>query len=189
MAMEFVTIVIAALEKLQIRYMVVGAFSSNVYGEPRSTKDADFVIELKNQSLDLLVKEIGADFKLDPQISFETITSTMRYRLAHQSTGFTIELFLLSNDPHDQARFGRRLQRNIGDGRSTFVPTAEDVIITKLRWSKHGRRQKDMDDVAAVMAVQAGHLDLEYIRGWCDEHQTRDIFERLLEETRPYEIG
>ena len=34
--------------------MVVGSMSSNIYGIPRSTKDADFVIELGNQSISRL---------------------------------------------------------------------------------------------------------------------------------------
>jgi hypothetical protein len=187
MAMEFVTIVVAALEKLQIPYMVVGSFSSNVYGEPRSTHDADFVVELGDRSVSVIASAIGDEFTLDPQMSFETVTSTSRYRLSHRSTSFTIELFLLSNDPHDRARFERRVQRDIGDGKTTFVPTAEDVIITKLRWSKQGSRQKDIEDVETVMSVQAARLDLDYIRGWCDQHQTREIFERLLVEAQKYQ--
>jgi hypothetical protein len=186
-ATEFVTRVVAALRKLSIPYMVVGSFSSNVYGKPRSTKDADFVLEMSDCSITTLAGEIGSDFKLESQMSFETITATTRYRLSHTTTGFTVELFLLSDDPHDQSRFHRRVSGDIGDGQSTFVPTAEDVIITKLRWSKHGQRRKDLDDAAAVMAVQAGRLDVEYIRTWCDLHQTRDLFERLLLESQRFQ--
>ena len=35
-----------AFASLGIPFMVVGSLSSNVYGIPRSTKDADFVVEL-----------------------------------------------------------------------------------------------------------------------------------------------
>jgi len=38
--------VIAGLNDLSIPYMVVGSFSTNFYGIPRSTHDADFVAEL-----------------------------------------------------------------------------------------------------------------------------------------------
>jgi hypothetical protein len=187
MATEFVTRVVNALRKMEFPYMVVGSFSSSVYGTPRSTKDADFVIEMADQSISDLAREIGTDFRLDPQMSFETVSSTMRYKLSHPSTGFTVKLFFLSDDPHDQARFQRRVSGDIGDNQETFLPTAEDVIITKLRWSKHGQRRKDIDDTAAVMAVQAGRLDLAYVRHWCDQHQTRDIFERLLLETQEFQ--
>lgn len=36
--------VIQTLEDMSINYMLVGAISSNVYGIPRSTKDADVVV-------------------------------------------------------------------------------------------------------------------------------------------------
>jgi len=183
-AVDAVFRVVSALNKLQIPYMVVGSFSSNVYGKPRSTKDAEFVMELGHQSIGKLASEIGGGFILDPQMSFESITSTMRYRLTHRDTAFMIELFMLSSDPHDTARFSRKLSGPIGEGFIAYVPTAEDVIITKLRWSKHGRRQKDVQDVEDVLKVQAGSLDLPYIRQWTDQHGTRELFERLLTTVR-----
>src|SRR5204863_6763602 len=145
-AVDFVTRAIDAFQQLQIPYMAVGSFSSNVYGELRSTKDADFVVELTDQSVGALERALGSDFELDPQMSFETITATSRYRIRHRDSAFMIELFLLSDDPHDRARFARRVHGDIG-GRKAYVPTAEDVIVTKLRWSRAGKRQKDTDDV------------------------------------------
>ena len=61
--------------------------------------------------------------------------------------------------------------------------TAEDVVVTKLRWSRQGRRQKDVDDVRNVLAVQSGKLDLDYIRQWADQHGTRPLLEQLLSES------
>jgi hypothetical protein len=183
-AVDFVKRVIEVLEKLAIPYMAVGSFSSNVYGNPRSTKDADFVVEMGQTPIGRLVAEIGQGVVLDPQMSFETITGTIRYRMKHPATGFMVELFLLSDDPHDRTRFARRVRGQVV-GRPVNVPTAEDVVITKLRWSRHGKRQKDIDDVRDVLAVQKGQLDLEYIRSWCDQHGTRELFERLLAATPP----
>jgi hypothetical protein len=182
-AAEVVTRAIDALDRLQIPYMTVGSFSSNVYGTPRSTKDADFVLALTNHSINALLMAIGKDFQLEPQMSFETITATSRWRIKHRDTAFVVELFLLSDDPHDRTRFARRVHSNIG-GRQAFVPTAEDVVITKLRWSRLGKRQKDSEDVLNVLRVQQGKLDLDYIRHWCDQHGTRELFEQLLIESQ-----
>ncbi len=162
--------------------MLVGSFSSNLYGRPRSTADADFVIQASAESIELLRRKLGADFLFDPQLSFETVTSTTRIIIHHRQSAFTVELFLLSPDPHDQSRFQRRRRMPI-DEHPVFVPTAEDVIITKLRWSKSGQRSKDINDARDVIAVQRGQLDLRYIRDWCDQHGTREIFERLLADT------
>lgn len=183
---EFVALLIGVFEELGIPYMVVGSFSSNVYGQPRSTKDADFVVQLSDHSISAIAAKLGHEFELDQQMSFETVTATTRYRILHRSTAFLIELFLLSEDAHDQARFARKVIRRIGN-KDSFVPTAEDVVITKLRWSKQGKRQKDVLDVANVLALQHAVLDLPYIRHWCDLHNTRDLFERLLLESQKFE--
>ena len=110
---------------------------------------------------------------------------TCRYVVHHPATAFKIELFLLSDDPHDRERFKRRQQVDF-EGRTAWLPSAEDVVITKLRWSRGGKRSKDVTDVAEVLAVRAGSLDLDYIRRWCDQHGTRELFEQLLAETQRF---
>jgi hypothetical protein len=181
-SVEAVTRVIDALASLNVPYMVVGALSSNVYGRARSTKDADVVVQLDDVPISRVASLVGGGFDLDPQMSFETISSTTRYQLRHRDTAFLIELFMLRPEPFDQARFARRVQHRIGE-RTVYVPTAEDVIVQKLRWSLHPGRRKDVEDVENIIAVQGERLDLGYIRGWCEQHGTRQLFDRLLHES------
>ena len=49
---EAVVIVVEALESCEVPYMLVGSYSSNIYGSDRSTQDADFVIQLANDILE-----------------------------------------------------------------------------------------------------------------------------------------
>jgi phage-related baseplate assembly protein len=91
---------------------------------------------------------------------------------------FSVELFLLSDDAHDQERFARRRSARVFD-RDVFVPTAEDVVITKLRWSHAGQRTKDLDDVRNVVAVQGDRIDWDYVTSWCDRHGTRELLESV----------
>ncbi len=171
---------IDVLQAMKIPYMIVGSLSSNAYGIARSTHDADFVVELGSASVNDIVERLGAGYTFDRQMSFESITGTLRYRIRHEQAAFTLELFLLSEDAHDRERFKRRRIEQVAE-RSVYLPTPEDVLITKLRWSKRGARQKDVDDIRSVLRVQtAVNLDLPYIRNWCDQHDTRELFEKLL---------
>jgi hypothetical protein len=172
--------VVRALNDAGVRYMVVGSLSSNVYGIPRSTKDADFVVELTDSAIQSIVQSLGDAYLLDPQMSFETITGTFRYRLKHVASAFLIELFLISDDSHDQARFARRRRTQLA-GQDVYVPTPEDVIITKLRWSRHGNRHKDVDDVRGILSVQGNKIDWDYLNLWCDRHGTRALLDRIRE--------
>jgi hypothetical protein len=142
--------VIRVLQNHEIPYLLVGAFSSNVYGYPRATKDADIVIDYREGILSKICESLGNDFKLEPQTGFEMMTGTIRNILTYTPTKFEIELFRLGNDPHHQARFARRRSLPLPDLQiEAVIPTAEDVVIQKLRW----QRDKYLADVRVVIAV------------------------------------
>jgi hypothetical protein len=167
-SLAIATLVIAALSRSGVPHVVVGSFARNFHAFPRSTKDADIVLAVDAPGLAQFESELGRDFSLDPQTTFETNTGTFRHTLVHKETEFKTELFLLSQDAFDQERFRRR-QAFLFNGIASFVLTAEDVILTKLRWL----RSKDVDDVRDVIAVKGAKLDWNYIHHWAAIHGTR----------------
>lgn len=176
--------VIEALESCEIPYMLVGSYSSNAYGVARSTQDADFVIALGETSITELARRLAPSIRIDPQMSFETVTMTRRYVADVTGTPFKIEFFLLNDDPHNQERFRRRRQTSLL-GRQVWIPTAEDVIVTKLHWALLGRRSKDREDVRDVIAVQADRIDWDYVHHWCDQHGTRPLLDEIRASIPP----
>jgi hypothetical protein len=176
----FLLSVIDALAAADVPYLLAGSFSSNYYGIPRSTHDADFVIELRGRPIMSLQSYLNPAFRIAPQVQFETVTGTRRNVVTAKGVAFEVELFRLSDDPHDQERFRRRravalLERNIS------LPSPEDVIITKLRWL----REKDRADVAGVIAVQGDSLDWKYIEHWCGEHGTKKVLNEICRTIPP----
>jgi hypothetical protein len=161
--------VVAALNQAGLPHMLVGAFARNYYAEPRSTKDADLVLGVGVGSLRAVMDALGPEFRLEEQMAFETNTGTLKNVIHHPNSGFTVELFYLSQDAHDQERFKRRRPTTY-EGQPTFVLTAEDYIVTKLRWP----RPKDFADARDVIAMQGDELDWAYIHHWTDLHGSRD---------------
>ncbi len=176
-----VLLVVDALNAENIPFLVVGSLSSNVYGVPRSTKDADFVIELGSASVTSLRAHLPAHYHLDPQIQFESVTATLRNIIRVEGSPFKVELFRLSNDPHDQERFRRRVSATV-EGRTIYLPTAEDVVVMKLRWARELKRPKDLDDLRNVILLQQATLDWDYVNEWCDRHETREVLEEIRRE-------
>ena len=175
-SLEATAAVIDALEQAGTPYLLVGAFSSNAYGIARSTKDADFVVSLQSGDLRRLVDRLGPNFRLDPQAKFEVLTGSVRYVITFLPTDFEIDLFRLSDDSHHAERFRRKRRVQLGGlDREVWIPTAEDVIIQKLRW----QRRKDLDDVVNILAVRAGKLDWEYLSKWTNVHGTCDLLGQL----------
>lgn len=170
--------VVDAIEREQIPYMLVGSFSSNIWGVPRSTKDLDLVVELGSQSIHSITRHLDSKFRLQPQMAFESVTGTARHIIDVEGTHFKVEIFRLSGDPHDQERFQRRVQvrwRN----RLIWFPSPEDVIVTKLRWLAGLRRNKDFDDALQVAKVLRKELDWPYMERWCEKHETRPLLDEL----------
>lgn len=143
---------------------------------PRATADADFVLELTGDSISLIKQGLGDKFRLESQIEFELITGTARRVLQYLPRDFTVELFQLSDDAFDQSRFQRRVsvKSSLLDG-MVWLPTAEDVVVQKLRWGRH----QDLADVTDVLLVQADSLDWQYITRWTDAHGSSEILTQI----------
>lgn len=145
------------------------------------------MLAIDGKALFAVAAALGPEFHLDDQASFEMVTGTLRYHLRVPSIAFEVELFLLSSDPHDQARFERRrVVRSNQIGTDIMVPTAEDVIIMKLRWAMIAKRDKDRDDVRNIIAVQGDEaLDWDYIHRWCEAHGTRVLLDEIRASIPP----
>jgi hypothetical protein len=183
-AEEIVLTVATALERANIPYMTVGAMAGIYHGINRTTDDADFVIQTDELNLSALRQALGADFIVDPQIGFEAITLGTHYVVCHPDSDFNIDLFQLRDEPHEQLSFSRRKRIKFDRG-ETWICSAEDYIITKLQWAKRQLRSKDIEDIRAVLAVQQGRLDMDYIRHWCDQHKTRELLEITRQSIPP----
>lgn len=173
---ELVVAVFDALTALDVPFMVSGSLASNFYGVPRATQDADLVLDLNHLAVDALVERLGHRFEVDRQLAFETITGSPRLLVRTADSAFYVELFGVTEDRHDRERFGRRRRVEVL-GRTVAFPTAEDVIINKLRWFRLARRRKDLDDARNVIAVQTSAIDWPYVREWCRELDLLDLLE------------
>lgn len=172
------------LNAMEVPYMLVGSFSSNYHGLPRSTKDADIVVQFSPSVWEQLSKNLPSGFTLDAQGSFEMVTATRKEIILVEGSLFEIEIFHLSNDPFDQSRFARRMHVDLGRGTRSWVATAEDVIVQKIRWLKNANRSKDYDDVLNVLRRKGDRLDFTYIQDWCEEHGSTELLKKARSEAR-----
>jgi hypothetical protein len=181
---EFVLAVIDYLNAHDVPYMLVGSLATNVYCVPRSTEDGDIVLQSNVVRFAQELRRVRPRIYFDPQIGFESVTATKKIVLQTEEHGFEIELFELSDDAHDQERFSRRVLVETM-GRKVWVADLEDMIITKLRWSQHAGREKDISDARNLIGVQLEHIDWPYVESWCERHGTRELLDRLRQEATP----
>lgn len=110
---DAVAAVLDVLDELRLPYMIVGSLASTQYGIARTTKDADIVIELGDQSIRVITSRLSPGFRLNPQIMFETVTGTTRHLVEVPEVPFTIKFFRLSTEEYDQVRFHRRRRMSL----------------------------------------------------------------------------
>ena len=180
---DFVAAVFDALTGLDVPFMVSGSLASNFYGVPRATQDADLVVELDRLPADAFAERLGPHFEVDPQIGFEAVTGSRRLMVRAPDSAFHVELFGVTDTPHDRERFARRRTVTVL-GRTVALPTVEDVIVNKLLWFKRAGRWKDLDDARNVTAVQGPTVDAAYIRHWCRELDLLDLLEDVERNRR-----
>ena len=177
--------VLEACEAEAVEHMLTGAFATSLYGIPRSTKDVDVVLSMMGPDpIRRISARLESEIAFDQQVQFDTLTWGKRLvGVARRGPPFKVELFELFDDPFVQAQFERRRRLfSTQLHRTTWLPTAEDVVVQKLRWG----RSKDLDDARDVLAVQdPQHLDMAYIRDWCARHGTTERLERALAEIPP----
>ncbi len=177
--------VLDRIDSSGVPYMLVGALAAGVYGGPRSTRDIDFLVPVSlGGGVNSIIKALDELLVFDNQAVFDTLTWGKRHvgKTLSQPT-IKIELFEIFDDPFVIAEFDRRKQIFIPIlNRHSWIPTAEDVVVQKLRWG----RSKDLNDVTDILAVQGPEtLDMQYIENWCDIHQTASRLSDALARIPP----
>lgn len=176
---EALVALVGVLESLAIPYMVSGSLATNVYGVPRATDDGDFVLELPpGGRIADIAAALPDTIRLEPQVQFETVTTSRMHICTVADSPFRMELFQLTDDPYDRERFDRRYRLALPFG-TVWMPTVEDVIVTKLLWAVRAGRLKDQDDCRGVIALQANLVDWGYVCRWCDRHGTRVLLDGI----------
>jgi hypothetical protein len=181
---ELAAMMVDACEAEGIQHMLTGAFAVSYYGVPRATQDVDLVVDIPPPvGFGQLARRLDGHVVFDPQIQFDTHT------WGHRHVGTTVdqpplqvELFELFDDAFVREQFARRQEVRLPSvGRSLWLPTAEDLVIQKVRWG----RPKDLDDARDVILVQGSErLDMARVQDWCARHGRLDVLTRILADLK-----
>jgi uncharacterized nucleotidyltransferase DUF6036 len=170
--------ILSALDSAGIAYMVSGSFASAHYGASRSTQDIDLVIAATPAQLRAFVQGLPSDeYYVDLDAALEALNRQSLFNAIDLATGWKIDFIIRKSRPFSQEEFSRRRQASLHDV-PIFVASAEDVVISKLEWSKLARSRRHIEDVAGILRTRWKSLDHIYLEKWIDElaltHQWSD---------------
>jgi hypothetical protein len=174
-------LVLDKLEGCGIDYMLTGCFASNMHGVPLTTYDADIVIEVEPGTLDEFVRSLGDEFYVSREAVKEALSSRSMFNAIYVETGFKIDFIIRKTRPFSEEEFSRR-EKGVFLGESRWFPTAEDVILAKLEWSKLRESERQFLDAVSVAKVQGEKVDRPYLEKWAKERGVQKLLHRLLKE-------
>ncbi len=162
------------LDQRGIAYMVVGSFASTYFGALRTTLDIDIVIQATPDQLRGFVADLQADdYYAELDAALEALKHESMFNAIDSATGWKIDLIFRKSRAFDREEFGRRVPAKLFDIQ-LFVASVEDVVISKLEWAKLGQSQRQIEDVAKVLAVQWNSLDQRYLAKWIGELELQE---------------
>ena len=158
----------AALDAAAIPYMIVGSFASSAFGQPRTTMDLDVVIEPTNETLARFLDGLDPDrFYVDREVAIDALRRRGMFNVIDSATGWKVDFVIRKATAHAVEELGRRIQ-GVLLGVQVMVATPEDVILAKLGWAKDGGSQRQLEDVANILAARRDQLDRAYLERWIE---------------------
>jgi hypothetical protein len=177
---DFLKRLLKKLSESGINFMLVGSVAASFHGHPRTTMDIDTVVEGDLEDLYQFARSLGEGYYINEEEIGQAVRFQRAFNIIDEASGYKADLIIRKNRPFSRIEFSRRLQIEIL-GVTAGIATPEDVILSKLEWSKLGSSERQWQDALKVAQIQAGNLDLDYIEKWSRELDVHDLWQRIKE--------
>ncbi len=186
----FVVRVLDALVAANITYLIGGAVAVAAWGDPRTTRDLDLVIELPFESMTALSNELAERGMLVPVENMVDLMIEHRADLPisaiDMNSGYKAEFFLLKPaDAFREACLQRRLLVDLGPPLGeVYVHSPEDLILNKLRYFQISQQPKHIRDITGIVLNLGPEMDHAYIDRWAQTLDLTDAWRNVQERVR-----
>ncbi len=183
---DLVEFFVKLLDKYQINYLLTGSFAVSYYGYPRATHDIDFIVEIKRRDSQKIIeacKQLGDSFIVDHSKIRKAIIKSSEFNILHPETGIKMDFWIVEQNEFEKNKFKRKKTISL-DGQKINIISAEDLILTKLLWSKEVRSERHLRDCVGILKVQKNNLDRSYLDWWIRKLKLKELFEQI--STRNY---
>jgi hypothetical protein len=155
--------IIDVLNNCEIPYMLSGSVAMSLYIVPRATEDFDFIVHLQPQDIDRFVGNFKEGYYCDKDQIEDAVRNRSMFNIIDHATGFKADFVVLKSEPFRQNEFTRRISMEFF-GKTIYVVSLEDLIISKLIWIQDLQSDIQMKDIRNLAV--SDNLDWEYIKLW-----------------------
>ena len=182
---DFVRLVLDALDAAGVDYLIGGAVALAAWGDPRTTRDLDMVVDLPLEAMADLSRELEKRGMLVP---VEVLVDFMIENRAdspinaiHMHSGYKAKLFLLKpGDVFREMNLKRRRLVDLGPPLGqVYVHAPEDLILNKLHYFTISQQSKHIRDIAGIVLNLGEALDDDYIDQWAARLQLTETWREV----------
>jgi hypothetical protein len=178
--------VAAVLERLGLTYALGGSMASSIHGVIRHTNDADVVaLPFPGREREL-IEALGPDYYVSEAAIRQAIARRSSFNLINTATGFKVDVFISREDEFEQSVMSRREALEVEEPtrQTIYVQTAEDTLLSKLRWYRLGNEvsEQQWKDVLGLVKTRRDRLDQAYLKHWAEWLLVADLLARAFAE-------
>lgn len=170
--------VCARLDGAGIAYMLTGSLAMSFYARPRMTRDVDLVVALDSGAVERLTGALGADYHADPEAIKEATRNERPWNIIHMPSLVKIDLIPRKETHYRRAEFDRRRLVQLA-GTPLWIVSIEDLILSKLEWSRDSRSEQQRRDVRLLLNAP---LDRAYLNEWAARLNLLDLLKEAEHE-------
>lgn len=168
---------IDVLDRLNLRYMIVGSFASGLYGEPRMTIDVDMVVDIPYGLVTRFCESFPSpEFYVEPDAVRQAIRQGGQFNLIQSTTSDKIDFMIVQYGTHQEGQLDRRQQLPVLPGCEAYVAAPEDIIISKMQYYKEGGSEKHLRDITGILKISGEDVDREYVTRWAGQLDLMEIW-------------
>jgi hypothetical protein len=158
------------LARHEVPYFVTGSMAAMFYGEQRTTRDVDVVVDLSHTGARALAEACTSPhWYLSKEAMMDAMAREGMFNAIHVPSGLKLDFVVVTPVGYHMSRFARAIPREIAPGTSVRIAAAEDVILMKLRYFKQGGSDKHLRDIGAMLRISPEAIDRAYLRRWAGE--------------------
>ena len=154
--------VCARLDSAGIAYMLTGSLAMSFYARPRMTRDIDLVVALEAAEAEQLIGALGADYHADAGAITAALRGARPWNIIHLPSVVKIDLIPRKDTRYRRAEFERRRRVELA-GVPLWIVSVEDLILSKLEWSRESRSKQQRRDVGLLLEAP---LERAYLEEW-----------------------
>jgi len=168
------------LESANVPYMITGGAAVGFWGHIRTTMDIDILIQIHSKQVAPLLSSIKGEAYINTEKAQKAILDKSMFNIILNKTCFKIDLIPLKEDSYEIKKFNNRVKINF-QGKEIYVISPEDLIISKLLWSKSaGGSERQIKDCESIYRLNSENLDFDYLKRWVKILDIEKEFNKLF---------